>query len=414
MLQTSLSSQNVIRLCEGDTLQNFAVPITSGSIYNWTVGTQNIATITSGNGTEHIQIDLNNTGVFWIHVLETNANLCTAKDSIIVEVYPKPNPLIYAESTVFFCEGSQVVLTSDSMYSSLIWNNGFSTQSVSVDTSGLYFIIVSDTNGCLSTSNGIDIVVYPNPIADFWIDGVCFQLETNLVDFSSISSGNIVSWIWSLGDGNYSSGENINHLYQDANLFDVSIKVISDMGCSDSATKQFQIFHIPDADFNFNPRTASTLHPEVTFTNTTIDAIPILWDFDDGRDTTIENPIHVFSDPGMYEVMLTVSDSNNCIDSVFQTIKVMYDFIIYLPNTFTPDGDGKNEVFTPKGFRMDKLESYQFIVYNRWGEIVFNTDKVAEGWNGENAIVGKYAWAIIITDEMGALQKKVGEVLLIK
>lgn len=414
MLQTSLSSQNVIRLCESDTLQNFAVPITSGSIYNWTIGTQNIATITSGNGTEHIQIDLNNTGVFWIHVLETNANLCTAKDSILVEVYPKPNPLIYAESPVFFCEGSQVVLTSDSMYSSIIWNNGFSTQSVSVDTSGLYFIIVSDTNGCLSTSNGIDIVVYPNPIADFWIDGVCFQLETNLVDFSSISSGNIVSWIWSLGDGNYSSGENINHLYQDANLFDVSIKVISDMGCSDSATKQFQIFHIPDADFNFNPRTASTLHPEVTFTNTTIDAIPILWDFDDGRDTTIENPIHVFSDPGMYEVMLTVSDSNNCIDSVLQTIKVMYDFIIYLPNTFTPDGDGKNEVFIPKGFRMAKLESYQFIVYNRWGEIVFNTEKVGEGWNGKNAIVGKYAWAIIITDEMGVLQKKVGEVLLIK
>ncbi|MDA9344852.1 PKD domain-containing protein [Flavobacteriales bacterium] len=409
-----MSSQNVIRLCEGDTLQNFAVPITSGSIYNWTIGTQNIATITSGNGTENIQIDLNNTGVFWIHVLETNANLCTAKDSILVEVYPKPNPLIYAESPVFFCEGSQVVLTSDSMYSSLIWNNGFSTQSVSVDTSGLYFIIVSDTNGCLSTSNGIDIVVYPNPIADFWIDGVCFQLETNLVDFSSISSGNIVSWIWSLGDGNYSSGENINHLYQDANLFDVSIKVISDMGCSDSATKQFQIFHIPDADFNFNPRTASTLHPEVTFTNTTIDAIPILWDFDDGRDTTIENPIHVFSDPGMYEVMLTVSDSNNCIDSVLQTIKVMYDFIIYLPNTFTPDGDGKNEVFIPKGFRMAKLESYQFIVYNRWGEIVFNTEKVGEGWNGKNAIGGKYAWAIIITDEMGVLQKKVGEVLLIK
>ena len=244
-MQTSLSSQNVIRLCEGDTVQNFAVPITNGSIYNWTVGTQNIATITSGNGTEHIQLDLNNTGVFWIHVLETNANLCTAKDSILVEVYPKPNPLIYAESTVFFCEGSQVVLTSDSMYSSLIWNNGFSTQSVSVDSSGLYFIIVSDTNGCVSTSNGIDIVVYPNPIADFWIDGVCFQLETNLVDFSSISSGNIVSWIWSLGDGNYSSGENINHLYQDADLFDVNIKVISDMGCSDSVTKQFQIFHIP-------------------------------------------------------------------------------------------------------------------------------------------------------------------------
>ena len=413
-MQTSLSAQNVIRLCEGDTSQNFAVPLTNGSTYNWTIGTQNIATITSGNGTEHILLDLNNTGVFWIHVLETNANLCTAEDSILVEVYPNPTPLIYAESDVFFCEGERVILTSDSIYSSLIWNNGGNTQSILADTSGLYFIVVADTNGCIATSNGIDVIVYPNPIADFWIDGVCFKSETNLIDTSTISSGNIVSWIWNLGDGSFSSGKNISHIYQNSDVFDVTIKVISDMGCVDSITKQLEIFHIPDATFNFNPRTASTLYPEVIFTNTTIDAIPILWDFNDGRDTTIENPIHVFSDPGMYEVMLTVSDSNNCIDSVFQIVKVMYDFIIYLPNTFTPNGDGKNEVFTPKGFRMGKFERYQFIVYNRWGEVVFNTDKVEEGWNGENAIVGKYAWAIIITDEMGSQQKRIGDVLLIK
>ena len=104
MLQTSLSAQNVIRLCEGDTAQNFAVPLSNGSTYNWTVkATNNIATITSGNGTEHILIDLNNTGMFWLHVLETDANLCTGEDSILVEVHSKPNPQIYADGALFFC-----------------------------------------------------------------------------------------------------------------------------------------------------------------------------------------------------------------------------------------------------------------------------------------------------------------------
>jgi len=64
--------------------------------------------------------------------------------------------------------------------------------------------------------------------------------------------------------------------------------------------------------------------------------------------------------------------------------------------------------------RMGKYKSYQFVIYNHWGEKVFSTDKVEEGWHGANAIPGKYAWVIIITDEMGAQQKRVGEVLLMK
>ena len=70
MLQINVTAQNIIHLCEGGVAENFAVPITNGSIYNWTInGPSNIANITSGNGTEHIQLDLNNTGVFWLHVL---------------------------------------------------------------------------------------------------------------------------------------------------------------------------------------------------------------------------------------------------------------------------------------------------------------------------------------------------------
>lgn len=413
-MQTSLCAQNVIRLCEGDTSQNFAVPLTTGSTYNWTIGTQTIATITSGNGTEHILLDLNTSGVFWLHVLETDVNLCTAKDSVLVEVYPKPNPFIYSVGNATLCVGDSMTLISDSVYTTLLWNNGLNTDSIQVFNSGNYFVVVADTNGCSNVSNSIEVDFNPRPNADFWVDGVCFENESNLIDASTISSGNIVNWIWNLGDGSFGNGAIVSHLYSDVDVYPVSLLVQSDAGCEDSIIKDLQIFHLPKAEFEYYPYSTSTLNPEITFTNNSVEAIPLLWDFGDGRDTTVENPIHVFSDPGTYEVMLTVADTNNCIDSVAHSITVYYDFLLYVPNSFTPNKDGKNEVFLPKGLRMEKYQSYEFVVYNRWGEEMFRTDKVTEGWDGENAISGKYGWAIIITDELGEVRKKVGELMLVK
>ena len=100
-------------------------------------------------------------------------------------------------------------------------------------------------------------------------------------------------------------------MYSDADIYDVTLKVVSDFGCLDSITKSLEIFYIPDAQFEFNPHTPSILNPEVNFNNTTTDVSSFLWNFDDGTDTTIENPIHVFSDPGMYDVMITVMDDNS-------------------------------------------------------------------------------------------------------
>jgi len=91
-----------------------------------------------------------------------------------------------------------------------------------------------------------------------------------------------------------------------------------------------------------------------------------------------------------------------------------YDFVLFIPNTFTPDKDGMNDKFGPKGIRMEKYESYKFTIFNRRGEKVFTTDKVSEQWDGANGLLGIYTWSIIIIDELGAVRKKVGEVMLIK
>ena len=100
-------------------LLRILVPLTLGSTYNWTLETQNIATIVSGNGSEHILLDLNTSGVFWPHVQETDSNLCTAKDSILIEVFPKPNPFIYSLGNNTLCYGDSIILFSDSIYKTL-------------------------------------------------------------------------------------------------------------------------------------------------------------------------------------------------------------------------------------------------------------------------------------------------------
>ena len=193
-----------------------------------------------------------------------------------------------------------------------------------------------------------------------------------------------------------------------------SCSTIADFGCLDSLSKLITIYEHPNASFTYDPFTISTLQAEMSFTNTSLNALPILWNFDDTTFSTLEHPIHIFEDPGTYDVWLTVTDSNQCLDSIKHTIIMYYDFILYVPNSFTPDKNGMNEQFGPKGVRMEKYHSYEFTIFNRWGEKVFTTDEVREKWNGINAQAGTYSWIIIITDELGGVHKKVGEVLLIR
>jgi gliding motility-associated-like protein len=140
----------------------------------------------------------------------------------------------------------------------------------------------------------------------------------------------------------------------------------------------------------------------------------VIWDFDDSSTSLFENPMHEFESPGIYNVMLTVSDTNLCVDSIVHKIIMYYDYVLYVPNTFTPNGDGENDKFGPIGLRMEKYESYQFIIYNRWGEQVFFTELVSEKWDGIDTQSGIYNWVVILKDELGEIRKETGKVMLIK
>ena len=414
VLASQVSAQDVLHLCVGPD-HNFGVPYTNGSSYYWQVqGDPTIATITSGNGTEYIKIDLNNSGVFQLLVEEIDVNGCSGYDSVLVEIHALPNPNIYALGPISFCEGDSVFLQVDSNYVAQSWNNGTTSIYTYADTSGNYFVNVTDANGCSNISNTINIDVHPNPVADFIVDGICANIASQFINTSTVSVGNIVSSIWYLGNGEVVNGDSLLYTYTLAGDYFTQLFVTSNYGCIDSIGKFYSIYNNPIASFEYSPFTVSTLQPKMNFITNTANYNSFLWDFGDSIYSFISSPIHEFEASGTYDVWLTVTDSNQCIDSVMHRITMYYDFILYMPTAFTPNDDGDNDEFGPQGLRMEKYKSYSFYIYNQWGEIIFETEDINEWWDGADSQHGSYAWAIVIVDELGAKRKKVGNILLIK
>jgi gliding motility-associated-like protein len=411
---TQVVAQNTAHLCVGNN-RNFIVPNNPTSLaYNWQVSDPTLATIDSGNGTHHILIDLNNTGVFKLLVEEIDANGCKGYDSILVQIHDLPQPNIFASGPISFCEGDSVLLQVDSIYSAFLWNNNSTSIYLYADTTANYFVNVTDTIGCSNRSNIISIDVHPNPEADFIVDGICVNMPSMLVSTSTISSDNIVSSIWHFENGEVVNGDSLLRTYNFVGDYFTELFVTSNYGCIDSIGKFYSIYNNPIASFEYTPFTVSTLQPEMNFITNSANYNSFLWDFGDSIYSYISSPMHEFESSGTYDVWLTVVDSNQCVDSVMHRITMYYDFVFYMPSAFTPNDDGDNDEFGPQGLRMEKYESYSFYIYNQWGEIIFETEDIKECWDGSDSQHGSYAWVIVIVDELGAKRKKVGNILLIK
>ncbi|MEE2700439.1 MAG: PKD domain-containing protein [Bacteroidota bacterium] len=336
----------------------------------------------------------------------------------------------YCQNTLHLCEGVglenfRVPYLQGSIYqwqingppgiASIVGGDGTSQILVNILSAGNFFLSVeqTDSNGCKDTDS-MQVIIHSLPQVDFIFSGNCLENPTVFSDYSTIDSDSLENFIWKFGDGGTGTGDSTSHYYQILGNYAVKLIVTSSFGCRDSVVKNVQVLPKPIVDFIYNPLSATIINPIIDFTNQSIDAIPVIWDFEDATFSYIENPTHEFLYPGSFDVMLVAVDSNNCVDSTDHTINIFYEFLLYMPNSFTPNRDGYNDVLLPKGYRMNNYQSYQFIIYNKWGEEVFSTDKITEGWDGVDAKADVFTWVIIIKDEMGAIRKKVGEVTLIK
>ncbi len=152
------------------------------------------------------------------------------------------------------------------------------------------------------------------------------------------------------------------------------------------------------------------------FSTSSPDVVSYFWDFGDGQTSTDQNPEHTYADSGYYNVMLVVTNQFGCTDTAFETVYAYPDFRFFIPNTFTPNLDALNDIFTGVGMGFIK---YEMIIFDRWGVEIFHTDDINRGWDGEDrngrrCPIGVYAYRVDLETPAQLKYRYIGHVNLLR
>ena len=142
------------------------------------------------------------------------------------------------------------------------------------------------------------------------------------------------------------------------------------------------------------------------------------WSFGDGDSSVVESPIHTYNLQGSYYPFLLVTNIYGCTDTISSKVNITKEATFYIPNAFSPNNDGINDEFKPYGLDLEKGK-YEMVIFNRWGDMVFQTTDVKKGWDGNDktrnviCATGVYVWKIFYTDALGHQHENEGRVTLI-
>jgi len=330
----------------------------------------------------------------------TNLNGCVSNDTLKVSTGSISVNLGPDQS---FCSNPNLQLDAGNVGTgnTYIWQDGSTNQLFNVTSSGTYFVNVSE--GTCVDSDTIKIFVEIPLSAFTFIDTVgCSIFQTSFMDMST-SASPIVNWEWNFGDNTTSNNQHPTHQYLTSGTYSVTLTITSQNGCTSTLTQlvSITIFENPTASFSFLP-SAPLLGEEIHFIDESSNATSWLWKFKLGESSTLQNPLYTYNSIGNYTITLIVQNGN-CIDSVSTTVGFEEGLIYYVPNAFTPDGDEHNNVFFPVFTTGFDPYDYHLEIFNRWGEIIFESYNVAFGWDGtyaENGLVqdGVYIWKISFGD----------------
>ncbi|MBN8702818.1 MAG: gliding motility-associated C-terminal domain-containing protein [Bacteroidetes bacterium] len=286
---------------------------------------------------------------------------------------------------------------------------------------------------CGAVSDDITYSFYPNPVVNFNADVTsgCPLHCVNFTDFTVIAGdgSSITTWNWDFGDGSVETIPNPNHCYTQSGFYDVALTATSNNGCSATSTvnQMIEVFPKPTAEFGASPNPATILNSLVGFTNqSSSDVNYWAYYFGDGDSLvpSIPNVQHTYptEQTSTYTASLIVQNSYGCYDTVAHDIIIGPDFIFYIPNSFSPNGDGINDFFNGLAIGCNE---YQLWIYDRWGVQIYTTGKVASSdvatpWNGKAnggsdlAQIDVYIWKVQITDVFGKKHNYNGHVSLIR
>lgn len=256
---------------------------------------------------------------------------------------------------------------------------------------------------CVSDIATITIQVTQNPQVQFSANNLrdCLPVEVTFTNESNTSPNSV--YTWESGDGTTSNNQlTFDHTYLSAGCFDVTLTVTADNLCTSTLTIADMICGDPNpvASFHFSPQQVFSDGPLVKFENTSSLNDINQWSFGDGETSNLFEPQHQYplGEVGNYSAQLIVTTNAGCSDTAYQVIIVQDQLVFYVPNTFTPDGDEFNNIFIPVMTAGFDANDYMLRIFNRWGELIFQTSDVNVGWdgtyNGTLMKEGAYIWTL--------------------
>lgn len=369
--------------------------------------------------TGEIDLTMSQPGVYTVTYQTPDPNcFATATTQVTIGTIPTVN----AGADITICNGESVVLTGSGA-DTYTWDNAVSDGVPFYPAnSGTYTVTGTTTEGCSATDD-MDITIVQMPTPGFVANVMygCIPLEVSFID---TTQGSYQTCFWDFGNGSSSSVcGNATTTYDTPGCFDVSLTLTTPEGCSGTTRTSSYICveSDPVADFSSFPTEITTSDPVITLTNQSSGATSYEWYFGDGSPLSGEfSPSHTYSGyPESYTITLTAYTDAGCVDSVSQLIVVGTDLIFYVPNSFTPDQDEHNPIFQPVFTSGFDPYNYKMLIFNRWGEILFESNNAEVGWDGTyggNIVQdGTYLWKITYKiDGVDKHQEVMGHVILIR
>lgn len=281
--------------------------------------------------------------------------------------------------------------------------NTLNVNNVVFDTSGYIPVTISVETGQCEGSYTEMVFLYDEPKINFGVDPElkCAPYEVFFLD-SSTSYAPLI-YNWNFGDGTTSNEANPSHIYENPGQYDITLSIQSTEGCISTLTliknDLIQVFPSPIADFNISPDQQTVFEPFFFAEDKSYDSDIIFYIYNDSLYKFERNPSFTFIESGNHRVTQVVENEFGCRDTIYKIVSVIPQTTVFIPNTFTPDGNNFNNVFIPVIY---DVQNYEFWIYDRWGEQIFYSNILREGWDGtykgRNCQDGIYTYKVKFSD----------------
>ncbi len=394
----------------------------SGGVYTFRFDPADGATIDPSSGL--INNEIGGTDYF----VQYKVGVCPDSLTRKVTVFEEPTATISGTGDIcdLVPDSFVILLTGNPPFDFIYYNgnnpinvsgyNSFSYATHITEPSNYNMVSVKDLN-CNGTHSGSANFVSDNILLSIDTGKGCPGTTTQLNIVSNISPQ--ASCLWNFGDGQTAQTcASQTHLYKDPGCYDVSLTITASSGCKGTTTKNdlFCTYELPVASYFMTPEQPTYIYNDVKLHETATNEAILQWYnginfLSDSDIVDLELPIDTNI---LTEICLVAISEEGCKDTICKKIKVQEDHVFFIPNTFTPNEDGLNEIFKPI---IKQVSNYDFKIYDRWGKVVYETDKTEEGWNGfykSNLVpLGIYSWVISYINKKGVDEVRYGIVYVV-